>query len=109
MKDKLLQIRVDEDFLSKLEYLQNINGFKSTAETVRKIVEKEFRKKRNMTWRDEKATENQLRYISELQEFSEYVIPVFTGTTKGEASDYIDKWSKKAHETIVNAYESTRH
>jgi hypothetical protein len=44
MKDKLLQIRVDEDFLSKLRYLQKINDFKSIAETVRKIVEKEFRK-----------------------------------------------------------------
>ena len=44
MKDKLLQIRADEDFLSKLEYLQKINGFKTIAETVRKIVEKEFRK-----------------------------------------------------------------
>lgn len=44
MKDRLLQIRVDEDFLSKLEYLQRINGYKSIAETVRKIVEKEFRK-----------------------------------------------------------------
>ena len=44
MKDKLLQIRVDKDFLSKLEYLRKINGFKSIAETVRKIVEKEFRK-----------------------------------------------------------------
>ena len=44
MKDKLLQIRVDEDFLSKLKYLQRINGFKTIAETVRKIVEKEYRK-----------------------------------------------------------------
>ena len=44
MKDKLLQIRVDEDFLQKLEYLRNINGFRTIAETVRKIVEKEFRK-----------------------------------------------------------------
>ena len=44
MKDKLLQIRVDKEFLSKLEYLRKINGFKSIAETVRKIVEKEFRK-----------------------------------------------------------------
>lgn len=46
MKDKLLQIRVDKDFLSKLEYLRKINGFKSIAETVRKIVEKEFRKEK---------------------------------------------------------------
>ena len=44
MKDKTLQIRVDEDFLLKLKYLQRINGFRTIAETVRKIVEKEFRK-----------------------------------------------------------------
>jgi len=44
LKDKLLQIRADEDFLSKLSYLQKINGYKSIAETVRKIVEKEYRK-----------------------------------------------------------------
>lgn len=44
MRDKLLQIRVDEDFLSKLQYLRKINGFNTIAETVRKIVEKEFRK-----------------------------------------------------------------
>lgn len=46
MKDKLLQIRVDEEFLSKLEYLRKINGFRSIAETVRRIVEKEFRKEK---------------------------------------------------------------
>ena len=44
MKDKLLQIRVDEGFLSKLEYLRKINGFKTVAETVRKLIEKEYRK-----------------------------------------------------------------
>ena len=44
MKDKLLQIRVDEDFLQKLEYLRKINGFKTVAETVRKLIEKEWRK-----------------------------------------------------------------
>lgn len=46
MKDKTLQIRVDEDFLLKLKYLQRINGFKTVAETVRKIVEKEFMKEK---------------------------------------------------------------
>lgn len=45
-KDKLLQIRVDDSFLSKLEYLQKINDFKTVSETVRKIVEKEFRKEK---------------------------------------------------------------
>lgn len=44
MKDKMLRIRVDLDFLSKLEYLRKINGFRTIAETVRKIVEKEWRK-----------------------------------------------------------------
>ncbi len=44
MKDKMLRIRVDSDFISKLEYLRKINGWRTTAETVRKIVEKEFRK-----------------------------------------------------------------
>lgn len=44
MKDKLLQMRVDYKFLSKLEYLRKINNYKSNAETVRKIVEKEYRK-----------------------------------------------------------------
>ena len=44
MKDKLLQIRVDSEFLSKLEYLRKINGFLTVAETVRKLIEKEYRK-----------------------------------------------------------------
>lgn len=44
MRDKLLQIRVDDDFISKIEYLRRINGYKSNAETIRKIIEKEYRK-----------------------------------------------------------------
>ena len=47
MKDKMLRIRVDSDFLSKLEYLRKINGWRTIAETVRKIVEKEYRKNKN--------------------------------------------------------------
>lgn len=46
MKDKMLRIRVDSDFLSKLEYLRKINGFKTIAESVRRIVEKEWRKEK---------------------------------------------------------------
>ena len=46
VKDKLLHIRVDEVFLSKVEYIKNINGFKSIAETIRKIIEKEYRKEK---------------------------------------------------------------
>lgn len=44
MKDKLIQFRVDAEFLSKLEYLRLINEFRTTAETIRRIVEKEWRK-----------------------------------------------------------------
>ena len=54
MRDRLLQIRVDSDFLSKITYLQKINGYKSVAETVRKIVEKEYRKEND---NDEKREE----------------------------------------------------
>ena len=44
MKDKLMQIRVDLEFVSKVEFLQRINGYKTLAETVRRTVEKEYRK-----------------------------------------------------------------
>jgi metal-responsive CopG/Arc/MetJ family transcriptional regulator len=48
MKDKRIYVRVTEEFLKKLEYLKEINGFKNLSETIRKIVEKEYRKeKRN--------------------------------------------------------------
>jgi hypothetical protein len=43
-KTKLLQIRVDEAFIKKIEYLKKIHAFRSIAETVRKIIEKEYRK-----------------------------------------------------------------
>lgn len=49
-------------------------------------------------WRSDPATEKQLAYIQEMQEFSDYPLPRFTGSTKGEASDYIDRWSAIAHE-----------
>ena len=46
MKTKLLQIRVDEDFLSNLEYLRKINGFLTVSATVRKILHKEYAKEK---------------------------------------------------------------
>ena len=46
MKDKMLRVRVDEAFLSKLDYLKEINGFKSISEAIRKIIEKEYRKEK---------------------------------------------------------------
>jgi metal-responsive CopG/Arc/MetJ family transcriptional regulator len=47
MKDKRIFIRVSEDFLERLEYLMRINGFKNLSETIRKIIEKEYRKEKD--------------------------------------------------------------
>ena len=44
MRDKTLQIRADDEFLAKVEYLRYINGYKSNSDTVRKVVEKEYMK-----------------------------------------------------------------
>lgn len=49
MKDKRIYIRISEEFLEKLEYLMRINGFKNLSETIRKIIEKEYRKE---LWND---------------------------------------------------------
>ena len=58
-----------------------------------------------MSWRDDKPTEKQLAYIIELHEFSEYPLPVFTGKTKGEACDYIGRYSKIAHTRVMSLHE----
>lgn len=55
-----------------------------------------------MKWRDEPITEKQAALIAEMNEFSEYPLPRFTGKTKGEASDWIDKNIRLAHERIVS-------
>lgn len=44
MKNKIMRLRVDDEFLSKVEYLRKINDYKSDSDTIRKTVEKEFRK-----------------------------------------------------------------
>ena len=49
-------------------------------------------------WRNDKITEKQMNYIIEMNEFSDFHLPVFSGTTKGEASDYINKYQQLAHE-----------
>jgi hypothetical protein len=51
-----------------------------------------------MNWRNDPVTDKQRKYIAEMMEFSEFPIPKFTGKTKCEASDYIEKWSKQAHQ-----------
>lgn len=61
-----------------------------------------------MSWRDDPATEKQLEMIRDIREFSDWPLPLFTGKTKGEASDYIDRWIGKAHETILDCWDVTQ-
>ena len=61
-----------------------------------------------MSWREDPATDKQLKLISEMCEFSERPIPAFEGNTKGEASDYIDKWIGRSHETYLNCWDTTQ-
>lgn len=51
------------------------------------------------SWRLRPITEEQKKCINDMQEFSEYPLPKFEGETRGEASDYIEKYSKIAHES----------
>ena len=44
MKDKELKVKVDDEFIEKVDYLQRINDYKNRSDTVRKVVEKEWRK-----------------------------------------------------------------
>lgn len=46
-KDKLIQLRVDEEFIEKVDYIQRINAYKNQSEAIRKTVEKEYRKETN--------------------------------------------------------------
>lgn len=54
------------------------------------------------------VTEKQKKYIEEMREFSAYLLPEFKGTTKQEASDYIKKYWRLAHESnygITHGYQ----
>ena len=53
------------------------------------------------TWKDDPATDKQKAYIRAMQEYCIYRIPAFDfeNGTKGQASEYIEKYSKMAHET----------
>lgn len=46
MKDKEMKLRVDDVFLAKVDYLQEILDYKNRSDTVRNVVEKEYRKER---------------------------------------------------------------
>ena len=44
MKDKNLIVKVNEQFIEKVDYLKRINDYKNRSDTIRKTVEKEYRK-----------------------------------------------------------------
>ena len=52
-----------------------------------------------MNWKDKEITEKQKRCIMAMIEFSQYPLPEFKGKTRGEASNYINKYNKIAHES----------
>ena len=44
MKNKQMIVMVDDEFLEKVDYIERINGYKNKSDTVRKTIEKEYRK-----------------------------------------------------------------
>ena len=46
MKDKEIKVKVNTEFIEKVDYLQRINDYKSRSDCIRKTVEKEYRKER---------------------------------------------------------------
>lgn len=49
---------------------------------------------------NEPVTKRQKAYIANMMEFSDFPLPRFTGTTKKEASEYISRYNKMAHESF---------
>ena len=46
MKEERIEIRADEGFVEKVDYLKRINDYQNRSETIRKTVEKEYRKEK---------------------------------------------------------------
>lgn len=51
-------------------------------------------------WRNKPITDKQRECIKGIYENCEYSIPYFEGKTRGEASDYIDRYIKMSHESL---------
>lgn len=46
MKEERIEIRADEEFVGKVDYLKRINGYQNRSETIRRMIEKEYRKEK---------------------------------------------------------------
>jgi len=79
MKEKQIHIRADEEFLQKLEYLMRIYGFKSLSDTIRRIIEKEYRKETG-------HTDNFSKSVGCCKE-CEHRLPPLTGVIDGEVKE----------------------
>lgn len=101
MRDKTLQIRADDDFLAKVDYLRRVNGWKSTSETVRKIIEKEYRKESG-GGSSQAPTDRQVEYAKYLAERMCKELP--KEFTKQAYSDFISlvKPMVKAEDDAMN-------
>ena len=53
-------------------------------------------------WKEEPASEAQLKYIQYIQEASDIPLPEFTGKTKGEAAEWIDENRYWAYHTALD-------
>lgn len=60
------------------------------------------------TWRNDPVTKRQLETICAMREeagMSDAFVPEFTGTTKGEASDWINKYKSEIHYSAYDLHE----
>ena len=46
MKDKVLIVKTEQTWLDKVDYLKQINGYRTRSETIRKLVYKEWFKEK---------------------------------------------------------------
>lgn len=62
----------------------------------------------HVSWRDKPMTEKQIEMIKNMYANTEIPIPKFEGRTRGEASDFIDKWLSTTHESILSCWDTTQ-
>ena len=98
MKDKTLIVKVDENFIEKVDYLKQINGYRTRSETIRKLVYKE--------WFKEKYTV-QSPLEEEKKKWSRYGIrePLDKKDLKTEESDKLLEDLKKQRKEIFDRLE----
>ena len=98
MKDKEIKIRADEDFIEKVDYLQRINGHKNRSETIRKTVEKEYRKETIIIKESNYKTDGMADLRKDLKVLYEIPFTKNKRTSAEEIDEYIDTFNGKEKE-----------